>query len=57
MRKKMYVCVYMYMNDWVTFLYSRNWHNIVNHLYFNLKKVEKIKRMNECNKTEADSQT
>ena len=53
----MYVCVYMYMNDWVTFLYSRNWHNIVNHLYFNLKKVEKIKRMNECNKTEADSQT
>ena len=27
----MYVYVYMY--DWVTLLYSRNWHNIVNPLY------------------------
>ena len=33
-------CMYMYiyMYDWVTLLYSRNWHNIVNQLYFNLKK-------------------
>ena len=28
-------CTYMY--DWVTFLYSRNWRNIVNELYFNKK--------------------
>ena len=26
------------MYDWVTLLYSRNWHNIVNELYFNFKK-------------------
>ena len=26
-------CIYMY--DWVTLLYSRNCHNIVNQLYFN----------------------
>ena len=32
------VCMYVYMNDWVTLLYSRNWHNTVNKLYFNLKK-------------------
>ena len=25
----------MYMCDWVTLLYSRNWLNIVNQLYFN----------------------
>ena len=31
-----YMCVYVYMYyDWVTLLYSRNWHNIVNQLYFN----------------------
>ena len=24
--------IYMYMYDWVTLLYSRNWHNIVNQL-------------------------
>jgi len=24
----------MYMSDWVTLLDSRNWHNIVNQLYF-----------------------
>ena len=28
-------CIYMY--DWVTWLYSRNWHNIVKQLYFNKK--------------------
>ena len=27
------------MYDWVTLLYGRNWHNIVNQLYFNKKKV------------------
>ena len=34
-------CINMY--DWVTVLYSRNWHNIVNLLYFNLKKYKKEK--------------
>ena len=29
------------MNDWVTLLYSRNWHNIVNKLYFNKIKEKK----------------
>ena len=28
-------CIYMY--DWVTLLYSRNWHNIVKQLYVNFK--------------------
>ena len=27
------------MSDWVTVLYSRNWHNIVNQLYFNKKET------------------
>ena len=27
--------VYIYMYDWVPLPYSRNWHNIVNQLYFN----------------------
>ena len=27
----------VYMYDWVTLLYSRNWHNIINQLYFNKK--------------------
>ena len=27
----------MYMYDWVTLLYSINWHKIVNQLYFNKK--------------------
>ena len=26
------------MYDWVTLLYSRNWHNTVNQLYFNKNK-------------------
>ena len=29
----------MYMYDCVTLLYSRNWHNIVNQLYFNKKQI------------------
>ena len=29
------------MYDWATLLYSRNWHNIVNQLYFNFKNVQK----------------
>ena len=32
-----YTHIYIYMYDWVTLLYSRNWHNIVNQLYLNLK--------------------
>jgi len=31
------------MFDWVTLLYSRNGHNIVNQIYFNLKKKERKK--------------
>ena len=43
MRKIMctYMCVCVY--NWVTLLYNRNWHNIVNQLYFNFKKVKKNK--------------
>lgn len=26
------------MSDWVISLYSRNWHNTMNQLYFNFKK-------------------
>ena len=29
------------MYDWVTLLYSRNWYNIVNQLYFNKKNQKK----------------
>ena len=29
------VCVCVHINGWVTLLHSRNWHNIVNQLYFN----------------------
>ena len=29
------------MYDWVTLLYSRNWRNTVNQLYFNFKKSTK----------------
>ena len=31
---------YVYTYTWVTFLYSRDWHNIVNQVYFNLKKTK-----------------
>ena len=30
------------MYNWFTLLYSRNQHNIVNQLYFNLKKSQKV---------------
>ena len=33
--KKQSVCLY----DWVTFLYSWNWHNTVNQLDFNFKHL------------------
>ena len=39
-RKGMCVCVRVY--DWVTLLYSRNWHIIVNQLYSNLKRKKII---------------
>ena len=38
MKKRMY----LYMYDWVTMLYSRNWHDIVNQPYFNFKKIKPI---------------
>ena len=31
----------LYMYDWVIFLYSRNWHTIVNQLYLIKKKTLK----------------
>ena len=40
-------CVYMY--NWITLLYSRNKHNIVNQLYFNKKKKRlKEKKWPHC---------
>ena len=39
------MCVGMYhmcMYHWVTLLYSRNWHNIVNQLYFKKKSHVKL---------------
>ena len=33
-------CIYMY--NWVTLLYTRNWYNIVNQLYVNLKKEKTV---------------
>ena len=30
----------MYMYDWVTMLYDRNWHNTGNQLYYNKNKVQ-----------------
>ena len=40
MKKGVCVCVWC---DWVTLLYSRNWHNIINQLDFDktLKKIFK----------------
>ena len=35
-------CVYKY--DWITLLYSRNWYNIVNQLYFFFLKKRKINK-------------
>ena len=40
LQKQTWGMIYMY--EWVTLLYSRNWHNSVNQLYFN-KKIQKIK--------------
>ena len=36
------VCVCVCVSDWVTLLHSRSWHNIVNELFFNLKKFKRI---------------
>ena len=41
--KKECVCVYIYMYNWITLLYGRNKHNIVNQLYFNFKNIENLK--------------
>ena len=42
----------MYIHDWVNLLYRRNWHNIVNQLYFNKKiyiKKNESDSLNDCN--------
>ena len=33
------------MYNWVTLLYSRNWYNIVNQLYFNKNKTKPKKKI------------
>ena len=38
------------MYDWVTLLYSRNWHNTLNQLYFN--KNEFLKNEAQTEKTQ-----
>ena len=43
MEDSMRKTTYIYMYDWVTNMYRRNWHNIVNQLFFNKKKKLKIK--------------
>ena len=35
------------MYDWVTLLYSRNWYNIVNQLYFKYKKKENSRKSDD----------
>ena len=47
--------IYIHMYDWVTMLYSRNWHNTVNQLYSNKNKILKIK-INLKNKKKQPSQ-
>ena len=45
----------MTQSGWVTLLYSRNWHNIVNQLYFNKnerKKKRKEKKRKEKKRKE-----
>ena len=36
------------MHNWVTLSYRRNYHNIVNQLYFKNVKKKKKKRRHEC---------
>ena len=33
--------IYIYMYDWVTLLYSKNWHSTINQLYFNKRILKK----------------
>ena len=41
LREEKYIHLYPYIwiYDWVTLLYSRNWHHTVNQLYFNTKII------------------
>ena len=34
-KKRLYICIYIYIYCWVTSLYRGNWRNIINQLYFN----------------------
>ena len=47
--EKKNIYIHIYTHTWVTFLYSRNWYNIVNQLYFNknrkVKSSKTIKQM------------
>ena len=42
----------MCMYNWVTWLYSRNWHHTVNQLYFNKKKKSFISKEYQSTNTE-----
>ena len=33
-----YIYIYIYIYDWVAMLFSKNWHNTVNQIYFNKNK-------------------
>ena len=39
--------VFLYVYNWVTLLYIRDWHNFINQLYFSFKKIFKKKQIFE----------
>ena len=43
--------LYIYIYDWVTLLYSRNWHNIINQLYLNDNNFKRTKQILELKNT------
>ena len=47
----------IYMDNWITLLYSRNWCNIINQLYFNKINFKKIKLKRHTHQKEPSSQS
>ena len=43
-----YIDLHVCVCDWVTLLYSRNWHNNVNQLYFNKKLIFNMLKKKDC---------
>ena len=39
--------VFLYVYNWVTLLYIRDWHNFINQLYYSFKKILKKKQIFE----------